>query len=449
VSLTRFGSRWELISEGLEPADAHTLTPLKALVRRSEADLGGTEMQGALAATLAIPVPRDRQADVILITDGEIYNLTGVLSAAARSGQRVFAIAIGAAPNEPLTRKLAADTGGACEFASSAADAEAAILRTFKRLRSAPRTLATIDWPATPAWTATLPTAVFPGDTLHLFAGFTSVPQGETSVTIRDAAGRGTSLAVPAHTRIATSDLLPRLAAARRLSALPNEEAKALAVRYQLATKFTSFVVVAERAAGEKAEGLPATVAIPHMLAANWGGVSMGAVAAMDQHLYSGGVPRSSRFTLPELSFERLGSPLSFCLGPRDADDESSGGENRRTRSPEPDELELVMSFSEAERLAVISSLASAVTVGRPLPTTLGSLAQDHSVPARVVAALADAIVETNEEESVGVAVFIAMLVARTPGGLSPEVIASIGGEALGSRKHRRLRKLLRTRFEL
>jgi hypothetical protein len=115
---------------------------------------------------------------------------------------------------------------------------------------------------------------VFPGDTLHLFAGFTSVPQGETRLTIRDAAGRGTSLSVPAHTRLATSDLLPRLAAAHRLSALPDEEAKALAVRYQLATQFTSFVVVAKRAAGKKAKGLPATVTIPHMLAAGWGGTS-------------------------------------------------------------------------------------------------------------------------------------------------------------------------------
>lgn len=272
VSLTRFGSRVEHVSEGLEPADPHTLTPLKALVRRIEADLGGTEMQGAIKATLAIRVPKRSQADVILITDGEIYDLTGVLGAAARSGQRVFAIAIGAAPNEALARKLSAETGGACEFVSDAADAEAAILRTFKRLRSTPRTLGIVDWPATSIWTAPLPTAVFPGDTLHLFAGFAAAPTGETRLTICDAAGHGTALAVPAHTRLSSGDLLPRLAAARRLGALSDEAAKALAVQYQLATEFTSFVVVAERAEGEKAERLPATVAVPHMLAAAWGG---------------------------------------------------------------------------------------------------------------------------------------------------------------------------------
>jgi hypothetical protein len=67
-------------------------------------------------------------------------------------------------------------------------------------------------------------------------------------------------------------DLLPRLAAARRLAALEPGEARELAVKYPLATAHTSFVVVAVRADGEKADGLPETLAVSHMLAAGWGG---------------------------------------------------------------------------------------------------------------------------------------------------------------------------------
>ena len=81
-------------------------------------------------------------------------------------------------------------------------------------------------------------------------------------------------------------DLLPRLAAARRLASLDEAAARDLAVKYQLATEHTSFVVVAERADGEKATDLPATVAVPHMLAAGWGAASrvqclVGALADM------------------------------------------------------------------------------------------------------------------------------------------------------------------------
>ena len=45
-------------------------------------------------------------------------------------------------------------------------------------------------------------------------------------------------------------------------------------MQYQLASDYTSFVVVAELAEGEKADGLPATIAVKHMLAAGWGGTS-------------------------------------------------------------------------------------------------------------------------------------------------------------------------------
>ena len=120
---------------------------------------------------------------MILITDGEIYDVAGVVHLAAQSHHRLFAIAIGAAPNEALARSLADKTGGACEFVGPNEDAEAAILRTFKRLRSNPRALGQVQWPTKPNWTAPMPSAVFPGDTLHLLAGFTAQPTGSVAIT--------------------------------------------------------------------------------------------------------------------------------------------------------------------------------------------------------------------------------------------------------------------------
>jgi hypothetical protein len=68
---------------------------------------------------------------------------------------------------------------------------KAAILRTFKRLRSTPRTLGSVQWPTQTKWTARLPTAVFPGDTLHLLAGFATQPTGSVGITVSAAAGQG------------------------------------------------------------------------------------------------------------------------------------------------------------------------------------------------------------------------------------------------------------------
>ena len=279
ISLTRFGSSIDQLTEGLEPAHGDSLTPLKSLVRQIDADLGGTEMERALQAVLSLASPADRPADVILITDGEIYDVAGVVDLAAQSRHRLFAIAIGAAPNEALARSLAESTGGACEFVGPSEDAEAAILRTFKRLRSSPRRLGPVQWPTKPDWTAPSPSAVFPGDTLHLLAGFKEQPSGSLVFTVHDAAGQGISVPSSLSRQLTDGDLLPRLAAARRISSLDEAAARELAVRYQLATEYTSFVVVAERADGEKATDLPATVAVPHMLAAGWGATStLGAV---------------------------------------------------------------------------------------------------------------------------------------------------------------------------
>ena len=274
VSLTRFGSTYQHVTEGLEPADSHTVTPLKAVVRQLDADLGGTEMERALTATLAIATPPDVTRDLLLITDGEIYDVAGVVEKAAQSGHRLFAIAIGAAPVEALARQLAERTGGGCEFVGPGEDVEAAILRTFKRLRATPRTLSAVQWPQDPSWTAPFPTAVFPGDTLHLFAGSAGRPAGGVSITVKDSSGCETAIHVPVDDRLADGDLLPRLAAARRIGSLDAAAARELAERYQLATEHTSFVVVDVRADGEKATRVPDTVAVPHMLAAGWGASS-------------------------------------------------------------------------------------------------------------------------------------------------------------------------------
>jgi hypothetical protein len=60
-------------------------------------------------------------------------------------------------------------------------------------------------------------------------------------------------------------------------------EATALAVHYQLVSRFTSCVVVLERAAGEKADGHPALRAVPQMLAAGWGGSGLLDYTSLDR----------------------------------------------------------------------------------------------------------------------------------------------------------------------
>jgi Ca-activated chloride channel family protein len=118
VSVSRFGSTVEHV---LAPSACtpQTLRRLKPAVDAIDANLGGTEMEAALKAVFALPVSRDcAGADVLLVTDGEIWQAQEMIAAARASGHRVFAIGVGSSPAEGVLRSLAEATGGACEFAT-------------------------------------------------------------------------------------------------------------------------------------------------------------------------------------------------------------------------------------------------------------------------------------------------------------------------------------------
>ena len=60
-------------------ASAPTMKWFRHAVQFMEADLGGTELQGALRAAMAIPSSEEAVKDLLLITDGAPVNLTAAI----------------------------------------------------------------------------------------------------------------------------------------------------------------------------------------------------------------------------------------------------------------------------------------------------------------------------------------------------------------------------------
>jgi Ca-activated chloride channel family protein len=150
VSLSRFGSSVEHPLASAACDGAHREKLLRA-VERIDADLGGTEMEMALRSVFALASGSDLDCtDVLLITDGEIWNIQPTIEAARRSGHRVFALGVGASPAEAVLRQLAEATGGACEFCTPGEGLEEAARRALRRIRQpAWRDLA-VDWANAP-----------------------------------------------------------------------------------------------------------------------------------------------------------------------------------------------------------------------------------------------------------------------------------------------------------
>ncbi|MFZ1642952.1 MAG: VIT domain-containing protein [Candidatus Contendobacter sp.] len=282
-NLIAFGSQPRAFFSGLHPADDRGLAQARALVAGLDADMGGTEIGAALQ--LAYRQRQGQPLDLLLLTDGEVWNVGELAAEAQRSGCRIFTVGVGAAVAEGLVRGLADATGGACEFVHPNEDMPARIVRHFERIR-APRAEAAMTWPVEP--TRRLPKRikqVFSGDTLHLLAWLPTLPNGPATLnlTLSDGQRLSQTVALEPWPVAETADTLSRLAAARRIAQLSAEDATALAVDYQLVTPHTHFLMVDVRAEGEKAMDLPELRTVPHMLAAGWGGVGrVGRVVAAD-----------------------------------------------------------------------------------------------------------------------------------------------------------------------
>jgi len=282
-NLILFGSTARALWPAAVLADGQYLAQARAYVEHLDADLGGTEIGQALELAYQSRGPEGMASDLLLITDGEVWNPEPVIEQAARSGHRIFSVGVGSAVSEAFVRQLAERTGGACELVSPREDMAERIVRHFRRIHQPRARSVRVSWPGTPI--RQIPErieGVYAGDTLHLFAWLSGVPEGDAVLEVITESGQtlrqGLPLRPVSPQREEGSDTLVRMAARARLGTLEPDEAQALAVTHQLVTEQTSLVLVHEREIGEKAEGVPVLRKVPQVLAAGWGG--MGSVDA-------------------------------------------------------------------------------------------------------------------------------------------------------------------------
>lgn len=302
-SLSRFGSTVEHRSRGLWKTTETTQLAAQRWVGALKADLGGTEMEAALSSTFALA--HTVSSDILLVTDGEISAIDNTIASAKKSGHRLFIVGIGSSPAETHLRRLAEATGGACDFVAPGEAVEPAVLRMFARLRSPRLADLHIEWPAgvVPQWVSPLLPSVFDGDTVSIFALLGQAPAGPVRLLGQRAEEDSPQEIGSADFagELEAADTLARMAASVRLSSTDTDaatantlDAAALAVAYQLVTEKTNFLLVHERADGEKAIDMPELQKVQQMVPAGWGG--MGSVSfSRSSDIYAGRLGGTAR----------------------------------------------------------------------------------------------------------------------------------------------------------
>ncbi|HZV92974.1 MAG TPA: VIT and VWA domain-containing protein [Caldimonas sp.] len=316
LSISRFGSTVEHLQAPVA-CTPRVLRLLGQAVNGIQADLGGTEMEGALRAVFGLPMKADAiGADVLLITDGQIWQAEEMIAAARASGHRVFAIGVGSSPAEGVLRALAEATGGACEFATPGEALEAAAQRMLVRIRQQPWRDVRIDWGAETAWQTTLPASVFGGDTVVAFAGVAARTASAVRLLAKNTGGETIEISRGEADAPCPGDSLARIAAARRMVVADEPEALGLAINYQLLSQQTHCILVHERAEADKVKGEAELHCVNSMLAAGWG--ATGAVRAPMAAAY-----QISRLARPQ--FARSVSVSDFHLSIASLEVEDSG----------------------------------------------------------------------------------------------------------------------------
>ena len=278
VSMTRFGSQTLHVLPRLQKCTEAYQRRLRAEARNIQADLGGTEMNRALDAVIRITTEDERPveaASILLITDGEVWNIEHIVATVRQSGHRLFALGVGSAPAESLLRELAEVSGGACEMVSPKQSMQQAVARLLDRMRHACAIDCRLESDAELLYQSPSPREISQGDTVHQWAQSSSkpltAPRQHWTLTSPKRSHDQTHQAE--QLMWDTEGVLPRLCAAQRLlDTTDAQRQRALAVQYQLVTPHTHFILVHTRAEGEKAQDLPLLQQVAQMQAAGVGG---------------------------------------------------------------------------------------------------------------------------------------------------------------------------------
>jgi len=287
-SVAAFGNHYRnvLNVSGMLPATDENKALARDHIQSLNADMGGTQIGEALATTYAMRCPLKTRADLLLITDGNVWDQEELIANAKASRHRVFTVGVGSSVSEAFVRALAERTAGACELVTPNEDMASKIHRHFLRMWSPRCEDLKMAWsnPPTDAYPNPVRT-VYSGDTVHLFHWFNEPPTDKVTVTLElpdfENAIQEISLEQTEESVNEASPVHPlaRLAAATMIRETQDEEiGTKLALDYQLMSPWTNCLVIDERPEGEKAKDLPELRKVRSLVSAGWGG--MGSVDA-------------------------------------------------------------------------------------------------------------------------------------------------------------------------
>ncbi len=274
ITYSKFGSNVVHMNDKLENCtNSYLKNYLAKAIHETDADMGGTELNAALTSTFKLSLSQSfsEGCDVLLITDGDVWEIEEITLQAKRTNHRIFAIGVGSAPAESLLRDLAEITGGACELVSANEEISSSVLRMIARMKAQRTKNVTIDWGQKPSWQSSLSKQLFAHETRHVYAILKTKPELPPVISWETTSNKFNSQ--PSHLDWVTDAVVPRLVAGAELQVSTEEKyCSDIALKYQLVSNYTNLILVHVRDDEDKAQGISRLQKIMQMQAAGQGG---------------------------------------------------------------------------------------------------------------------------------------------------------------------------------
>ncbi|KAH3764799.1 Vault protein inter-alpha-trypsin domain [Pelomyxa schiedti] len=256
-----FGTRFESLFPESRPYNDETFQTATQHVLDMKADLQGTDVLPPMKAILSSKANPNYPRQIFFLTDGEVKNTDEVISYVKThaEGTRIFTFGISAEASPQLVRGVAAATRGKAEFVTSGVRLEPKVMGQIKRALQPILKNVEIDWGSVTADQVpkVLP-PIFDGDRLLVY-GFLS-DTSNVGLSIGRVRGflNDREITFPFQMRISEPKMgttVHRLAARTKIHELeeaPENKPRVieLALKYQIVSKYTSFVCTEARTDG-------------------------------------------------------------------------------------------------------------------------------------------------------------------------------------------------------
>ena len=280
VSFSRFGYQTANILGELTACTPEHITALRDETSRLEANMGGTEMNRAIQRVMPIKDASGESPEsvaILLITDGEVWDIENIVATVRSSGHKIYAIGVGSSPAASLLQEMALASAGQCSMVTPKEDMRASVLRMAKNMRERRTIKVNVDFAEPTEWQSPSRLSVDAGSMVHIWTKLSKAPASPPRVSwseIDDDGKPETKYDVElAHINVKEDKFLARMLAAQQILDVVDEAAVIdIALRHQLVTRFTNLFLVFERSDSDKSGDLPMLKQIEHMLAAGWQG---------------------------------------------------------------------------------------------------------------------------------------------------------------------------------